>query len=663
MNSTSPSDSIPALPLYTNHPPSPSPTHTNSDFKPTYTNANLNEVHRNSIQTSEPKESETERQAARDKYRSLTGTRNKHIDGTQSNFGTGIDTSKVLSKNKKNTDNLLDSDSDSEVSAPDSSDEDSSDDEFGTVENPKMSPKDRNELENVISGNKIFSTVQFKKEWDAAKAEDDEYVRQHRIDKYGWDVIAGAANQLTSFGVAGVTATLTGNIWLFPVVAMLTCDLVGDRVAQVIRRSTIVADSSKSHFENQRRFARMLGELVESCCNHKSKKKFTVSVTDPASGKVTKEKMTGLDALKYAGCCAGLTAWGNNLLIRGLPFLWFSAIYGPRDYYLNYRCEDFFFPNATATHQPNFTLPSGCPSPGHINPVALRWSMVLIGGMMAGALTTLTNQLVASRFPNEERTNYSRETFRKEVIYKESAKLDAKGYLDWLGQQDNPNADEIKSTQTLMRLYDKELRVARKKSSYWTTFQGEVDLSTQKHRDETMISPEFGSKQLELFMNALGRGICLIAFCGVASRFNVRASEEEYDKLMGLILIPMSLIVIAGYMWKDDARMCGLGPYGAVKGAWRACKGDSRHAGDRDNVAHENSTTTTEIPEVIVDTDGDTASGQQAKVSPGKSPGKSEKVASTSETPVQKNTFKQRHNENMIDAESSEDEEGDSILV
>lgn len=659
MKATSSSTEILELPIYTN--PTPSPTHTSSAFKPTSTQANLAEVHQKSIRAPEPEANEAERLAARETYRSLTGTRKRNIDGNRSDFGTENINSTVLSQNKTKTEKLSDSDSDSEVGAPDSSDDDSSDDEFGSVDNPKMSPKDRNELEAVISGNKIFSTVQFKKEWDAAKAEDDAYVRQHRIDKYGWDVIAGAANQLVSFGVAGATATLTGNIWLFPVVAMLTCDLIGDRLAQVIRRSTIVADSSKTHFENQRRLARLLGELVESCYDHKPKKKYTVSITDPRTGDVTKVKMTGQEALKHTGCSSGMTAWGQNLLIRGLPFVWFSAIYGPRDYYLNYRCEDFFFPNATATHQPNFTLPSGCPSPEHIDPVALRWSVVLLGGMMAGAMTTLTNQLFASLFPHEERTNYSRETFRKEVIYKESAKLDAKVYLDWLGQQENPNADEIKSTQTLMRLYDKELRVARKKSSYWTTFQGEVDLSTQKHRDETMISPEFGSKQLELFMNALGRGISLIAFCLVASRFNVRASTEEQDKIMGLILIPMSLIVIGGYMWKDDARMCGLGPYGAVKGAWRACKGKSRHPGDSDNDDHDDTMTTTEVPKIIVDTDAESVSRTPSKVSPNKSPGKSEKIASTSDTFTR--STKNDSDKIMFEEESDEGEEDDESVI
>ena len=285
---------------------------------------------------------------------------------------------------------------------------------------------------------------------------------------------------------------------------------------------------------------------------------------------------------------------------------------------------------------------------------------------MAGALTTVTNQLIASCFPHEEKTNYGPETFRKEVIYKESAKLDAKAYLDWLGQQENPNPDEIKSVHTLMRLYDKELRVAKKKTSIRKTFQGELDLATQKHRDETMISPEFGSKRLELFFNALGRGITLLTFCYVASRFNVRQSEEEQDKIMGLILIPFCLIVFGGYMWKDDARVVGMAPYGLVKGAMRVCKGKSRPDGDSGNDDQEHATTATEMPQVGTDGEAKSDVRQTGKSTQGKSGGRSEQNASTSETPARKSKRQQDAEQNMIEAESGEDnddEEDTSVIV
>lgn len=654
-------DSFAPLPLpdfSTNPPPTPpADTATRSGF----TRADLFAAHSTSVQAS-PAESKEARLKARAEYRALTGTRRRDIDNPRTSADTEQSTPLIANASTSNTHTAKDESSDIEVGEHTASDDEWSDDEFGSADNPKMSSNYRAELEKVISGNNIFTTVHFKDEWEAAKAEEDRYVKEHRLDKFGLDLVAGGANQLVSFGVAGVTATLTGNIWLFPVVAMLTCDLVGDRLAQVIRRSTIVADASKVYFQNQRLFARELGELVEACCNRKPKKKFTVSVTDPDTGEVSKTKMTAREALAHAGCCAGLTAWGQNILIRGLPFIWFSTLYGPRDYYLNYRCEDFFFPNATAMHQPNFTLPQGCPNPESIDPVALRWSMVLLGGMMAGALTTVTNQLIASCFPHEEKTNYGPETFRKEVIYKESAKLDAKAYLDWLGQQENPNPDEIKSVHTLMRLYDKELRVAKKKTSLRKTFQGELDLATQKHRDETMISPEFGSKRLELFFNALGRFITLLMFCYVASRFNVRQSEEEQDKIMGLIMIPLCLIVVGGYMWKDDARAVGMVPYGLVKGAMRACKEKSPHDGDNGNDGQADASTATKMPQVVVDGKAESESGQTAK----NSPGKSEKIASTSETPARKSRRQQDTEQNMIEAESSEDnddEEDTSVIV
>jgi hypothetical protein len=565
------------------------------------------------------------------------------------------------SRKKGNSDSSVDSESsDSVVGSPSPSDDETSDDEF---DNPKMRPKDRAELEKVISGGKTYTTVQYKKDWEAAKAKEDKSAKRNRCDKYGWDMAAGATNQLTSFAIAGAAATFSGNPWVFPVVAMLTSDLIGDRLAQVIRRSTIVASGSKAHFENQRRAARALGDLIESCAGRQPNKKFTVSVTDSHTGETSNVKMTAAEALRHTGHCTNLSSWAQNLLVRGLPFIWFSAIYGPRDYYLNYRCGDAFFPNATAMHEPNFTTPTGCPDPAVVDEVALRWSVILFGGMMAGALTLVTNQLTAACMPHEERTNYSPETFKKEVIYKESAKLDAKTYLDWLAQRDSEDGehdDEVKMTHTLSRIYDKELQVARKKSSLWTTFQGELDQATQKHRDETMITPEFGGKRLEMFMSMLGKFLTLLTYAYFVSRFNVRASTEEQDKMMGLIMIPLSLIFIGGYALRDDARIVGQVPYGLFKGAGRACKrfaSEAENGGRHDN---DNAATTTAIPEVV--TSGELESDQTLtpKHSSPRSQRESEKVRSTSETPARS----PRHNQQgSSSSESSSDEEDGSIIV
>lgn len=505
---------------------------------------------------------------------------------------------------------------------------------------PKLSPKDRAGFEALVFRGKVNTTLRYKKAWEDAKRREDADIRTHRIKKYALDISAGAVNQLTSFGVAGAAATMAGNPWLFPVVAMLTSDLVGDRLAQIIRGSTMVADGTKIHFANHRLLARSLGDLIESCSGHSPQQKFKVKVKDPETGKPRDEWMTAWGALRHAGCIAGLSAWGLNLVVRGLPFLWFSTLYGPRDYFVNAYCPNSFYPSATYEGWSNVTIPEGCPDPETMDTVALRWSIILISGMMAGALTTVSNQLLTGLFSHEERTNYSTDTYAKEVRYKESALIDCKSCLDYLGK---PEADEqetipevIEGVETLKRILEKELRVARKKSSLWTTLQGELDLATQKHRDENVITPEFGGKRTELLMSMLGKLVSLLLFAYFSSRYVVRTSKDEQEKIMGLVFIPLSLIIIGGYALRDDARLVGHLPYGAVKGAFRACKGKP-DSDDEDSVDKD---TITQVPEVIsknLDHEGVPPAEKNGRKSGNGSKFNDEQVASTNSTRLRKN--------------------------
>lgn len=405
-----------------------SPTSTAGQFSPTHTSTNkalddllkgrsphdparsdrdadLTNVHAQSTTRKPGKPSSETLQALGQEYRSVTATRGgRRIHGATAQPAAQVlpPDGQTAGATRQLVDDAADGSSDSvvEVNSADSDDE-STDEAFGTDDNPKMSAKSRADYEQMVFIGKENTTLRYKNAWEDAKKLEDEAVRSKRLKKYGFDMVAGAANQATSFGVAGITATLTGNPWLFPVVAMLTSDLVGDRLAQVIRDSTMVAQGTRNHFENHRRLARALGDLLESCAGHAPHTKFSVEITDPVTQKKTKEKMTACGALRHAGCLGGLSAWGQNLLVRGLPFVWFSAIYGPRDFYMNALCPNSFYVPSSVSAWPNSTTPTACPDPDEINPVALRWSMVLLSGMMAGALTAVSNQLLTSLLPHE----------------------------------------------------------------------------------------------------------------------------------------------------------------------------------------------------------------------------------------------------------------------
>ncbi len=495
------------------------------------------------------------------------------------------------------------SNSESEIDSVDS-DSESTDEEFGTSDNPKMDPKTRAGLEAMIFEGKENTTLRYKAEWEKAKKREDLYVKEHRANKYAWDLPAGSANQLTSFALGGIAVAFTGNPWLFPVVSCLASDLVGDRLAQVIRKSTIVTHATKEHFENQRRCARAMGDLIESCAGKEPKRKFLVTTGKDADGNPIKEKMTAAEALENYGRLHALNTAGKNLLVRGLPFLWFTLIYSARDYYLNARCYDTFNPTPANTSMGAVSPPgnssnpaAGCPNPAEFNPEALAWGMIILGGMLAGATTSITGQMISSFLPGEERTNYIPDTWKLQMTYLESARIDTKLYLDKLattsyrkelqaqGMDDEEIAVLERAAHSLKGIQDKEFSLARKKSSYWTTFQAELDQATQKHRDETVISPEFGGKRLDLFLSMMGKFTSLLVYAHFLSAFNPRKANSDSERLQDVLLIPMSLIVI-GYALRDDCRLVAQVPYGAVKGVVRACKSQPQEENTADVTTH-----------------------------------------------------------------------------
>ncbi len=464
-----------------------------------------------------------------------------------------------------------------------------SDEEYGNLRHPRMAPETRADLERIIFQDKDLTTLRYKKLWEDAKKAEDQYVKEHRAWKYAHDFAAGGINQLTSFGVAGALAVMTGNPWLFPVVAAILSDTVGDRLAQLIRRSTIIPTASKEHFENQRRIARLFGDMIVSCCGKEPEGHFKVKAMGP-DGKEIEVRKTAYDMLKASGTAQGLGAFAQNLVVRGLPFLWFAYVYWPRDYYINDYCRPVFFPNATSP-QPdgfgvtNLTSPDFCPDPQQVDVTAVRWALQLFGGMMAGGMTMLSNQLVSSCLHGEERTTYSTGTWKLQAEYLKSARQDTKNFLDRIqsGQLDAEFKERgmsvdgiqhlVKSAQVLDRLQAKELSFAEKKSSLWTTYRGELDLATQKHRDETMISPEFAGKRLDTALSMFGKLLSLLTYTYMVTKFSSRQGADHDEKLAQIILLPMYLIVLGGYVWRDDFRLVGHVPYGLFKGCLRAAKG------------------------------------------------------------------------------------------
>ena len=495
-------------------------------------------------------------------------------------------TSGTSEKNKslKNSSNSKHSDikgSDGSSSDDESSivsDPDSSDDDFEDLMPAKLREKIE---EKLIQPSTRVKKADYKRQEQKEKAA----VQEARIRKYAMDFVAGGLLQLTSFGIGGFATIGTGNPWLFPVVVPFMNEFFSEKLAQLTRSSTIVIPETQQWFAIQRQLGHALGDLFVACANKDPSKKFDIKVNDEI------KKVTAAEALKHMGLVGGFKAWGKNFLVRGLPFAWFTTLYAIRDWQLYDDHGGLFSANATTwchTHTPSANCTNVPQATGDIDPVMLRTGIVFIVGMLAGAATSLTGQLIASQLAGaEEKTNFSTDCYVKKLAYLESLKDDIKKYIDNLSPDSDGYEAKFSAAIDLEKSIDKDIIYVKNKSSLWTTFQAEINLATQKKRDSTMVTPEFGGKRIDMGMSIIGKMLSLILYVGILQKFSPQSPHtSEKDRLLSLILPPFMLIFIAGFAHRDDQRLIPQTIYGAGKGIVRACKGSAKHARGNDHSTH-----------------------------------------------------------------------------
>ncbi|MCF8164525.1 MAG: hypothetical protein K9J47_03825 [Sulfuritalea sp.] len=496
------------------------------------------------------------------------------------------DSQKTSGTSEKN--NNLKNSSNSKHSDIKGSDENSSDDEDSIVSEADSSDDDLEDLmpterREKIENNLIQPWTRVKKaDFERQEEKETAAVREARIRKYAMDFVAGSLLQLTSFGIGGFATIGTGNPGLFPVVVPFMNELLSEKIAQLTRTSTIGIPETQQWFAIQRQLGHALGDLFVACANKDPSKKFDIKV----NGEI--KKVTAAEALKHMGLVGGFKAWGKNFLVRGLPFAWFTALYAVRDWQLYDAHGGYFSGNATKwchSYTPNANCTNVEQPTGAIDPVILRTGIVFLVGMLAGAATSLTGQLIASQIDGAvEKPNFSTDYYIKKMSYLESLKLDIKTYIDNLSPKSYDYVNKLSAAIDLENSIDKEMSYAKKKSSLWTTYQAEFDLATQKKRDTTMVTPEFGSKRIDTGMAFIGKMLSLILYVGIIQRFSPQSPHtNELDRQLSLILPPLMLIFIAGYAHRDDLRIIPQTIYGAGKGIVRACKVSAKHAHGHDH--------------------------------------------------------------------------------
>jgi hypothetical protein len=476
------------------------------------------------------------------------------------------------SSNSKHSDNneVDESSSDEESSIIVEVNSDSSDDDLEDL----MPTKLREAIENQM----IKPSTRVKRaDFERQEEKETAAVKEARKRKYTMDFAAGGLLQLTSFGIGGYATIGTGNPWVFPFSVPIMNELIGEKIAQLTRTSTIVIPETQQWFAIQRQLGYALGDLFVACANKEPKKKFEIKV----NGEI--KKVTAARALKHMGLSGVAKAWARNFAVRGLPFAWFSLLYGIRDWQLNDAHGGLFSANATKwclSHTPNANCTNVEQLPSGIDPLELRTSIVFGVGMLAGAATSLTGQLIASQMTGAvEKPNFSTDYYVKKMAYLESLKLDIKTYVDNLSPTSREYETKLPAALDLEKSINKEISYAKKKSSIWTTYQAEVDLATQKKRDSTMVTPEFGSKRVDTIITMVGKMLSLLPYVGFLL--------ANLEKPLGQILIPLALIFIAGYAFRDDLRLIPELIYGAGKGIVRALKPSTRDTREDEKFSEE----------------------------------------------------------------------------
>ena len=499
-----------------------------------------------------------------------------------------VDTESQKTSGTSEKNNNLKNSSNSKHSDIKGSDENSSDDEDSIVSEADSSDDDLEDLmpterREKIENNLIQPWTRVKKaDFERQEEKETAAVREARIRKYAMDFVAGGLLQLTSFGIGGFATIGTGNPGLFPVVVPFMNELLSEKIAQLTRTSTIGIPETQQWFAIQRQLGHAVGDLFVACANKDPSKKFDIKV----NGEI--KKVTAAEALKHMGLLGGFKAWGKNFLVRGLPFAWFTLLYAIRDWQLYDAHGGYFSGNATKwchSYTPNANCTNVEQPTGAIDPVILRTGIVFLVGMLAGAATSLTGQLIASQIDGAvEKPNFSTDYYIKKMSYLESLKLDIKTYIDNLSPKSYDYVNKLSAAIDLENSIDKEMSYAKKKSSLWTTYQAEFDLATQKKRDTTMVTPEFGSKRIDTGMAFIGKMLSLILYVGIIQRFSPQSPHtNELDRQLSLILPPLMLIFIAGYAHRDDLRIIPQTIYGAGKGIVRACKVSAKHAHGHDH--------------------------------------------------------------------------------
>ena len=170
-----------------------------------------------------------------------------------------------------------------------------------------------------------------------------------------------------------------------------------------------------------------------------------------------------------------------------------------------------------------------------------------------------------------------------------------------------------------------------------------------------MVTPEFGSKRIDMSMSIIGKMLSLIVYTGIIQKFSLQIPQtSERDHILSLILPPLTLILIAGYANRDDMQILPRATFRAGKGIVRACKGSAKHASGHDHSTQAKNDHVVNMQGTL--NDGSESDGAEEKHRENE-PYLSDGLTNPDGTPVVEKKGRDKH----ARVTSQHDEDGDSL--
>lgn len=362
--------------------------------------------------------------------------------------------------------------------------------------------------------------------------------------KHAWNLVAGGAGNLISFGIGGALGTLTSNP-LLGLAVNTTLWTFAEPLVSMLRASTFTNPYLDLYMVRQRLQARAAREALDGTSHLERNHKF------PWNDKDTGET-EWLNAADWLARTSWLTLWGGKHMTDDVPCHIYSVIYGITNCLPEFAGPGFYDNGAVGKWT--------------------RTGIRIAGGALAGALLQESIQLL--------RASQADKTGGKEIVTKTTALWKEEAVVVGMILQDiEAKRGEAKLTTQqehayamLHRSFTLWHRKAVAKSMLMTSVLYEWGAMLQPKREAIGIDPEVPGKRLYTAASFVGKGLAQLPGLGT-SQLATQAvkSAVPWIRWAGYVVPPLAMIGAAGFIVRRELEVLAHTMLSAAHGIGRRC--------------------------------------------------------------------------------------------